>query len=165
MSYDIFMQIQGIKGDSSDDAHKEWIEVLSYSHEVVQSEGALNAGGTYVGGKASHKDFVVVKKLDKSSPTIFLYCCVGRHIPQVKLELCRAMGDKTPFMKYTFKNVIIASVKPNGSHDDEDTLPIEAVSMRYAQIELEYTPTDPTGGGKKGGSVMCSYDLRSDTDY
>ena len=165
MSYDMFMQIKGIKGDSTDEAHKEWIEVLSYDHEVAQSEGALNSGGEYVGGKAEHKDFNVVKKLDKSSPTIFLYCCVGRPIQQITIELCRAMGDKTPFMKYTFKNAIIASVKPDGSHDDDDVLPKEKVSIRYTQIELEYTQTDPTSGGKKGASTKCSYDLRSDEDY
>ncbi len=165
MAYDIYMQVQGIKGDSTDQMHKDWIEVLSYNHEVLQDAGALNASGDYVGGKASHKDFVINKRLDKSTPTLFLYCCTGRRIQQVKLEICRAMGDKTPFMKYTFKNVIVASVKPEGMQNADDILPRETISLRYTQIELEYTETDPTSGGKKGGAIKCSYDLRDDMEY
>jgi len=165
MAYDIYMEIQGIKGDSSDLAHREWCEVLSYSHEVAQEEGALNSLGSHVGGKASHKDFVIVKRLDKASPTMFLYCCTGRHIQKVKIEVCRAMGAPVPFMKYTLKDVVVSSFKPEGSHSSEDMLPEETISLRYTQIELEYIPTDPTDGGRKGGSVQCSYDLRNDMEY
>jgi len=163
MSYDIFLKIQGIKGDSTDDKHKEWIEVTSYKHLINNPfGGAINASGDYVGAKASHHDFKIVKKLDSASPTLFQYCHLAKRIPQVQLELCRAMGDKTPFMKYTFKEAVIASVEPEGSHDTKDTLPIETISVRYVQISLEYTPTDPTGGGKKGATSTVNVDLRDE---
>ena len=161
MSYDIFLKIQGIKGDSTDDKHKEWIEVLSYKHRINNPfGGAINASGDYIGAKASHYDFNIVKKLDAASPTLFQYCHLAKRIPQVQLELCRAMGDKTPFMKYTFKEAVIASVEPGGSHDSNDTLPLETISVRYVQISLEYTATDPTGGGRKGATNTVKVDLQ-----
>ncbi len=165
MAYDIYMQIQGIKGDSTDLVHKEWIEVVGYSHEVLQAKGVLNQDIGHVGGKATLKDFVITKKLDKASPTLFLYCCTGRPIGEVEIEICRAMGTKIPFMKYKLKKVIVSSYRPDAESDSDDMLPTERVTLRYAQIELEYTQTDPTGGGKKGGSVRASYDLRSDMEY
>jgi type VI secretion system secreted protein Hcp len=161
MSYDIFLKIQGIKGDSTDDKHKEWIEVLSYKHLINNPfGGAINAMGDYIGAKASHHDFKIVKKLDSASPSLFFYCHLAKRIPQIDLQLCRAMGDKTPFMKYTFKEAAIVSVEPEGSHDTKDTLPIETIMVRYAQISLEYTPTEITGGGRKGATSTIQVDLR-----
>ncbi len=161
MSYDIFLKIQGIKGDSTDDKHKEWIEVLSYKHSIDNpSGGALTSVGAYVGAKANHHDFTIVKKLDSASPALFQYCHLARHISQVQLELCRAMGDKTPFMKYTFKEVVISSVQPEGAQDTKDVLPLETIGIRYVQIALEHTPTDPTGGGRKGATSTVQINLQ-----
>ncbi len=35
--FDAYLQIDGIKGESQEDKHKDWIEVLSFSHNVTQS--------------------------------------------------------------------------------------------------------------------------------
>jgi bacteriocin-like protein len=34
--FDAYLQIDGIKGEAQEDRHKDWIEVLSYSHKVAQ---------------------------------------------------------------------------------------------------------------------------------
>jgi len=158
MSYDMFLEIDGIKGDSADEKHKQWIEISSYSHHISQAVGgAISAQGVHTGGRADHGDFSVVHRLDSASPNLALYCCTGKHIPNVTFELCRAMGDKTVFMTYKFKDVIISSVSPAGSADTEDPLPMEEITIRYGQINWEYTPTDITGGGKKGAAVKSGW--------
>jgi len=158
MSYDMFLKIDGINGDSTDDQHKQWIEINSYSHRISQPVGgALSAQGVHTGGRADHDDFCMVHRLDASSPTLALHCCTGKHIPNVRFELCRAMGDKTVFMVYTFKDVIVASVSPSGSADGEDPIPMEEITFRYGQLNWEYTPTDITGGGKKGAAVQAGW--------
>jgi type VI secretion system secreted protein Hcp len=158
MGYDMFLKIDGVNSDSADDKHKQWIEVLSYSHRISQpSGGALSAQGVHTGGRADHADFAVVKRLDSASPILSLHCCTGKHIPNVRFEMCRAMEDKTTFMVYTFKDVIIASCSPSGSSDTEDPLPLEEITFRYGQINWEYTPTDITGGGKKGAAVQAGW--------
>ena len=156
--FDCFLQIDGIDGDSTDDEHKKWIEVESFNHSVAQPVGgAMSAQGAHAGGRADHGDFSITKRMDSASPNLVLYCCNGKHIPNIKIELCRAMGDKTVFMTYTFKDSIIASVTASGSTDAEDPIPEEDVTFRYAQINWEYTPTDPTGGGKKGGAIKTGW--------
>ena len=135
MSYDVFLKIDGINGDSTDDKHKQWIEISSYSHRISQPVGgALSAQGVHTGGRADHDDFSLVHRLDAASPTLALHCCTGKHVPNVRLELCRAMGDKTVFMVYTFKDVIVASVCPAGSAATEDPIPMEELTFRYGQI-------------------------------
>ncbi len=37
MAVDMFLQIEGIPGDSTDSKHAKWIETLSYTHSIVQS--------------------------------------------------------------------------------------------------------------------------------
>jgi len=39
MAGDCFLKIDGIPGESTDDKHKDWIEVMSYSHGVSQMAG------------------------------------------------------------------------------------------------------------------------------
>jgi len=160
MAYDMFLQIDGIKGDSTDSAHKDWIEVESYAHRVAQAKGgSMSAEGVHTGGRADHDDFSITKRLDSASPILALHCCNGRHIPNIRMELCRAMGDKTTFMVYTFKDSIVSSINQAGSADTEDPIPMEEVTFRYGQINWEYTQTDPTGGGKKGPAIQAGWSV------
>lgn len=47
MAFDTFIKIDGIPGESSDDKHKDWIEVVSYDHQIEQpaSSTASSVGG------------------------------------------------------------------------------------------------------------------------
>jgi type VI secretion system secreted protein Hcp len=163
MSFDGFVKIQGIKGDSTDSKHKDWIEIQAFSHSVNQmTGGASSAQGTHSGGRADHNDFNVVKKLDSASPALFLHCCSAKPIPEIVIEMCRAMGEKTVFMKYTLKDSIVSAVRPSGSTEGQDLIPLEEVSFRYGEIHLEYTPTDPRGGGKTGPGIQAAWSTLED---
>lgn len=154
MAFDCFLQIEGIKGDSTDDTHKQWIEVESFTHEMSQpAGGAPSAQGAHGGGRADHGDFTIVKRQDSASPNLSQYCCDAKHIPNIKIELCRAMGQKTVFMVYQFKDTIVSRIRQFGTSDGADPIPEEEIDFRYGQVTWDYTPTDPTGGGKTGGAV------------
>ena len=46
MAFDAFLKIATIPGESTDDKHKDWIEVLSYSWGVSQqTSGSRSSGG------------------------------------------------------------------------------------------------------------------------
>jgi len=159
MGADMYLQIEGIKGDSTDSAHKDWIEVESFGHKIHQPSGAVASGrGGHSGGKAEHGDFSISKRLDLSTPLLAQYVCTGKAIPKMKLELCRALGDKATYMVYTLENAMVTTVEPQGSRDPEDPLPFERVDFRYGIIRWEYTPTDPSG--KKGAAVKAAWDAQ-----
>jgi type VI secretion system secreted protein Hcp len=158
MSFDGFLEIDGIKGDSLDENHEGWIELESFNHDVRQSTGgAASAQGSHAGGRADHGDFSVVKRLDSASPALFMHVCTGRHIPKITIEMCRALGEKTVFMKYTMEDVIVAGVSPSGSTKGSDLIPLEEVQFRYGAIHQEYTPTDPRNGGQTGASIQAAW--------
>ena len=159
MAFDCFLKIDGVPGECTDDKHKDWIELLSYSHGVSQpASGSSSSGGARSSERCDHDDFSVVKSLDKASPKLALYCCNGTHIKEIKMTLCRAIGDKQPYMQYLMNDVIISSVRPGGSAQGGEALPLEEVSFNYGKIEWCYTETDHKTGKPKG-DISANWDL------
>lgn len=151
MPFDAFMLINGVPGDSTDDNHKGWIELLSFHHGLSQNiGGSRSGGGAATAGRVDHQDFAITKELDKATPQLHLLCCNGKHIPSIEIELCRAGEDKNLFMKYTLKDVVISSVTPSGMAGTN--MPSENLAFNYGEIEWEYTATDPSTGSR-GGAV------------
>ena len=159
MAFDCFLKIDGVPGESTDDKHKEWIELLSFSHGVSQiSSGAVSSGGGLSAERCDHQDFSVVKTLDKASPKLALNCCNGTHVKTVTVELCRSGGDKQKYMNYLMTDVIVSSVRPGGSAQGGEALPLEEVSFHYGKIEWTYTEIDHETGKPKG-DISANWDL------
>lgn len=144
MAVDMFLKIEGLDGESTDEAHDKWIEVLSFSHGVSQPVSGASATGGRTGGRADFMDMGVVKTIDNASPDLNIKCAKGEHIPKVELELCLASGEKHTFMKYTLEDCVITSVAPGGSAGGESK-PLENLTIAYGKIKWEYTPIDHTG--------------------
>lgn len=161
MAFDAFLKIEGIPGESTDDRHKDWIEVVSYNFSVTQRpSGSASSSGGASAERASFSDFCVVKALDKASPKLFEACATGRHIPSVTLELCRAGGDKLKYMEYKLTNVIISMNRPGGRSQSEESLPLEEISFNYGKIELAYTQQS-RADGSGGGQVAAGWNLET----
>ena len=161
MPADDFLKIGDIKGESTDDKHKEWIEILSYNWGVSQmaSASASSSGGGTT-QRADLQDLSIVKLLDSATPLLFLACAKGEHIDEVKIELCRAGGDKLTYMEYIMNNVIISSVSTGGGGGGE---PTESVTFNYGKIKLNYIKQQRKGGGG-GGNVPACWDLEANTE-
>lgn len=161
MAFDAFLKIDGLPGESTDEKHKEWLEVLSYSHGISQPKsGSTSSGGSMTSMRCDHQDFSFVKVLDKTSPKLALYCSNGTHIKEVTLELCRAGGDKQKYMQYKMNDVIVSGVRPGGTSQGGETLPLEEISLAYVKIEWVYIQLDPRTGQPKG-EVKAYWDLEA----
>jgi type VI secretion system secreted protein Hcp len=161
MAFDSFLKIGEVPGESTDDKHKDWIEILSFSHGLKQpTSGAASTGGGRGAQRCDHEDFTIVHTLDKASPKLALHCCNGMHLKEVKLELCRAAGDKTKYMEYKLTDVIVSSVRPAGTAKEDTPIPLEQVSFSYGKIEWAYTETDHATGKPKG-DVKAYWDLKA----
>ena len=154
LAFDMFMKIDVIPGESTDDKHKDWIEILSYSHGVSQPSRVVGGGGIE---PCQHQDFSLVKMLDKASPKLVLSSCKGEHIKEVRIELCRATGDKQKYMEYKLSDVIVSSVKSSAGTRSGDVLPLEEVSFNYGRIYWTYTPIG--ADGLPQANVYANWDL------
>lgn len=158
MASDSYMQIDGLKGESTDSAHKDWIEILSFSHLISQPASATaNSAGGGTTGRAKHEDFVITKYMDLSSPKLYEMCSAGKHIKKVSIELMRASGDApVKYMVIEMDQVVISKVAPGGVTGDD--LPVETVSFNYGVIKWTYTQ-QKRADGSKGGNVTGGWSL------
>lgn len=137
---DTFLNIQGMKGESTDAAHRDWSEVSSFEWGVRQAASAMGVGAAQQ--RADFEDFVVCKGIDRASAPLCVACSGGRHITKVVLEACRAGGGgegQKLFFRVTLKDVVVSSVRLahqsiGGSTND----PVERVAFRYSEIASEY---------------------------
>jgi type VI secretion system secreted protein Hcp len=153
---DNFLKIDGIDGESTDDKHKNWIEILSYSFGVAQmaSSSAQSATSSGTGGRADFQDLSIVKSMDKATPKIFLACAKGETIKEVTLELCKAGGDKQKYMEYKLSDVIISSTSTGGGGGGD---PTESVTFNFGKIQETYTQINREG--RPAGNVAAGWSL------
>ena len=138
MALDAYIKFDSIPGESNDDKHKDWIEILSYRIGADQPSTVVSTAGGAAAERVDIQDFVILKALDMASPKLFEACCTGKPIPNIQIELCRAGGDKLTYMTYKLTNSIISSVHSGGSKQGE-TLPTEEVTINFGKIEITYT--------------------------
>ena len=159
MASDTFLEIAGIKGESSDKGHKEWIEVLSFNWGVSQmASGSASSSG---GGSTQRADFQylsIVKEMDSATPLLNNACWSGEHIDTVTLVLNRAAGkERMKYMEYILTNVIISSVSVGGGGGG---VPTESLTFNYGKIKTTYFKQARKGGGESG-QIAAERDLES----
>jgi type VI secretion system secreted protein Hcp len=163
MAFDAFLKIATIEGESTDDKHKGWIELLSYEHQVSQpTSGSVSSGGGRSSQRVDHGNFTVLKAVDKATPKLFLSCCNGEHISEIKMEICRSSQDKMKYYEVVMSDVMVSSVSCTGQAKGAASapLPTEEVSFAYGKIKWTYTQTDHKTG-KPSGDVAGEWDLHS----
>jgi type VI secretion system secreted protein Hcp len=163
----IFVLVDGVKGESTDDKHKDWIDAFSYGDGV--SQGAANPAYTSYG--AMLPDFAaiaIVKQIDAASPKLREACATGKHFKKVTIEMYE---NGFRFFQVTLEEVMIASVQ--AVMPDLTSMPAltaaaspsvwvlqEKVGFAFAKITWLYTKQKrPDGSG--GGNVTGGYDFKA----
>lgn len=155
MAVDMFLKLDGIKGESTNSKHKDEIEVMSFSWGLSQASRAPGSGGA--AGKVSVQDFSFVKRLDAASPLLIEASCRGDHIGSGLLTLAKAGDGKgqQEYLKIKFTDIIISSYQTGGSNAGD---PAESVSLSFQNIEVSAAEINPDGsiGGWKN-TTSCHF--------
>jgi len=142
MAVDMFLKIDGIKGEALDKTHKDEMDVLAWSWGMSQSATShVGRGGG--AGKVSVQDLSVTKFMDKATPNLMMYCCNGKHIPKVMLTVRKAGENPLEYMKITMEDCLVSNVSTGGS-GSEDRL-TENLSLNFAKFKVEYTSQKANG--------------------
>jgi type VI secretion system secreted protein Hcp len=159
MASDIFLKVDGIKGESTDVNHKDEVEVLSWSWGVAQAPNSSAGGGG--SGKPSIGELVISKQVDKASPNLFRSCLTGRHIKDVELAHRRAGAGQTNFLVIKLRQVLITSL--NASSAGGGARPTENISIAFDKVIYEYTPLKPTG--QPDAPVVLKWDVKANKEF
>jgi len=150
---DIFLKIEGIKGESLDSKHKDEIELVGFSWGVTNPAGG-GAGGGGGAGKAHFQDFHVTMRVNKASPVLFLSCASGKHIKEANLSVRRAQPTPIEYLKIKFTDVLVSSFEEAAGGGDA---PQEMVAFNFGKIAVEYTPQSPRGAAE--AVIKAGWDL------
>jgi type VI secretion system secreted protein Hcp len=158
MAIDAYLQIDSIKGESTDEKHRDWIEVSSVTWSVYQPRAtSVSAAGGLTSGVAELSDLTFKKLADLSSPILQQHCAMGKTLPKAIFEFMRADGEGKPICYYTvlLENVMISGVTPNSGDGGTIT---EHVHFAFAKMKWQYTKQGVRGGteGKTAGGWDCA---------
>lgn len=149
-----FLKVDGIPGESPDDRHRDWIDVISFKEGVTQvSSAQRSAAGGASAARAQFADLTVIKRVDKASVKLKEFCAKGGIIKEVILS-CVYRG-KLPIEFYTIKltPVTVSGVKVSA----ESAGLLEEVTFNYGAIEWNYVQVAPDG--KLLGQTRSGWDL------
>jgi len=120
-----FVKFDGIEGESTDQDHKGWINLLSFSESLSTLDESTTSRTR---GDTTLEDVMMVKELDKSSTKLAEAILVGKTFPKVEIHW---MSDEGTYFSYELANVIITSYSISG---DADERPTEQVSLNFEKI-------------------------------
>ena len=159
MAMDVFLEIDGVKGEAKDAEKKEAIDVLAWSWGMSQS-GSMHVGGGGGSGKVSVQDVSVTKYVDNASSTLMQKCCNGKHFPSAKLTIRKAGEHPLEYWVLELTNMLITSISTGGS-GGEDRL-TENITMNFEEFKATYTNQNPDGS--KGASVPIAWNIMENVE-
>lgn len=137
-----------IKGESQQKGFEGQIEILSFSWGVSQAGGfSYGTGGT--SSQANLQDLSLSFRHGPASPKLMLNCATGKHLTSVVLTCLRASDKPEKYLEITLTDVVISSYQTGGSGDD---MPIESMSLNFAEIKEEYFEQKDDGSVVSAGS-------------
>ncbi len=142
MALDMFIKIDGIKGESTDDKHKDEIDVLSWSWGMAQS-GTQQPGGGGGAGKVSFKGLSIIKRTDRATPSLMLACSNGKHIKDATLTVRKAGESPIEFVRMKLNDILVSSLD-DATCGDEPFI-TEQVTLNFAKVQFEYFRQKPDG--------------------
>ena len=152
MAADYYMQLDGIKGESTDSRHAGWIECMSINWSITQPKSATaSTGGGHTAERAELGDISINKLVDLASPMLAQLCACGKTIPKAKLEMQRADGNGEPvkYFEVELENVLIAHIAPNFAGGD---IAAESLGLKFSKVKWKYTQ-QKIGGGANGNTA------------
>ncbi len=157
MAIDVYLYMSGIKGESSDSVHKDWIECTSVTWGLIQpkSVSGSTAGG-HTAERCEHFELVFTKLTDKSTPILLQNCSAGLTIPNARLEFMRAdgAGRRIKYFEVALENVLVGTVMPSVREGEVLT---EQVGLKYAKVNWKYVQQKVSGGAC--GNTAGGWDL------
>ncbi|MBI6753642.1 Hcp family type VI secretion system effector [Pseudomonas syringae] len=165
MSFEAYLQIEGIPGETLSEGYENWIELQDFDLSASQtaSATATSAGGA-TSGRAYLSDLLVRKPVDNATPKLHEACCSGKHFKQVSVHVFRAGDPKVKYLEIVLEEVIISSFALTGNGYQSNAFPSELIALNYGRIKLIYSKQSrKTGQG--AGQIAGGWDAISNKIY
>lgn len=159
MAVDMFLDLDGVKGESIDKKYKDKIDILGWQWSLANT-GTFHQGAGGGAGKATFTDISISKYVDAASPNIMLYCANGKHFAKGKIVVRKAGGDSAlEYLTVELESVLVTSYNVGGGGGQERL--VENVSLNFAKVKVEYASQTKDGG--KGTPQAFAWDIATNS--
>lgn len=144
MAANILLKIDGVEGESTVHDHEKEIDILSASWGAAQSSSVHFGGGAGT-AKVNVHDLSVTKRVDSSSPDLFLKTCTGQHYDTATLVYLKSGGNdntQVAYLQYEMSEVYVSSMHQSGGGDQ---FAQESVSLSFSKVKISYWPQNDDG--------------------
>lgn len=176
-AFEAFIKIGDINGESTSPKHEDWIDGMSFSFGVSKEISHASASskhgkqgdgnehrtpsaspGAVTLGPTITSELTLSKRLDRSSPNLFLGCATGTKFPSVTIDLVNTLqkGVGLSYYRITLTDVYVSRISQEGTSGDEK--PTELVSLNFSNIKIEYFDQDEKGGNT-GTPTTVGWDI------
>ena len=158
---DLFLQIDGIEGESLDEDYPGSMDILSWS-EGLAIPVQIDIGGGGSAGKASAQSISITKLIDRASPGLRFSLARGELLPTASIIVRKSISDnRYEMFRIDLTDVRLETVSASASSGGDR--PIESLSLFFTKIRWTYTPADPTG--KTGAKIIRGWDFSKNAAY
>lgn len=150
-----FLSIDTIKGESRDDKHRDWIEIKSFSQDLVQPRSATaSTSGGQTAARVNMSPVEIVKSIDLATTALHQAAANGTTFPKARIEFMRADKDGNAINYYAVELLNVLVHRVTASVDDEG-MPQEVVHLSFGAIRWTYNQQKPEGG--VGGKTVAQW--------
>jgi type VI secretion system secreted protein Hcp len=146
-----FLQIDGVRGSSTDRGHKDWIDVSSFYWGITNSSTVGGVGGGSRGGPVG-SPLSWTQQLDSSVPALFVGVGSGKRYPRATLDVQSAGTNPVVFFQMVFEDIALTALSLTGATDVG-----AAGALVYGRLTMTYRPLQDDG--RLGGPVVGGWDF------
>ena len=134
-----YMKIGDIKGESKDEGHVDWVELLSCSDSVMRPMTVGSSGPNRHRAIATFGDILCTKNFDSSSLKLKEAVLKGTSFPKVELHLTTSSdgGKRTTYHSIELTNAMVTSWARSGATDGSSP-PHEQFTLNFEVIKEVY---------------------------
>ncbi len=157
MSTNMFLIIDGVTGESDDEKHTGWCEIISWGHSFTQPTNPMRTSSGQTVEKCLHENLEFGKYVDKATPDILTAVWGGKQFNGACIRQYRADNLNVPvlYLEVTMQDVVVSSYSIAAG---EGSLPEETIGLSYSKIQYEYNAVDKLLGAATG-KIVCNTDL------
>jgi type VI secretion system secreted protein Hcp len=135
---DMFLKMEGVPGESTDEKHKGEIDIVSFGWDVSPKSGDL-VGRT---AKVCAHDISFVKNVDKASPLLVSNAVIGTTFPRAILSVRKPGAGNQEFMTLELIQVQVSSVSHSVSGSGNS---LETFTLNFASVTFTIKPQKADG--------------------
>ncbi len=144
-----FMDIDGVPGQATEKNHKNWVVCEAVQFGVARQVSSPD--GRSLPGAPAFSEITLTRRMDISSPDLFLRAAGGQSAPEAVIELTNSAG--TVVLRIVLKDVAVTSYNVAASNQEI----MEEIKVTYSKITMTYFAIG--ADGKVAGQISKTWDV------